>query len=119
MPASSSSIFAKLRQAAAEGKQVFPFTTGKNQFDFLPIEELAEQIVAATLQDQVNGVINVCSGKPRPLAEQVEWYIKANDLPITLEYGAFPDRPYDSPAIWGDHEKIEKILRSAEIYQGV
>ena len=24
--------------------------------------------------------------------------------------GAFPDRPYDSKAIWGDDEKIKKIM---------
>ena len=114
-----SSIFAKLQQAAAEGKTTFPFTSGKNLYDFLPIEELARQIVAATLQTEVDGVINVCSGKPKSLAEQVEWYIKANNLPITLQYGAFPDRPYDSPGVWGDHEKIQKILSNAGMYQGV
>lgn len=29
---------------------------------------------------------------------------------IQLEYGKYPERPYDSPAIWGDSKKIEKIL---------
>ena len=46
------------------------------------------------------------------LAERVEQYIKDNDLDITLEYGAFPDRPYDSPGVWGDVSKITRILDS-------
>ena len=40
------------------------------------------------------------------LADRVEAYIRENNLDITLEYGAFPDRPYDSPGVWGDATKI-------------
>jgi hypothetical protein len=29
---------------------------------------------------------------------------------IKLKYGAFPDRPYDSKAAWGDALKITRIL---------
>ena len=35
--------------------------------------------------------------------------IKENDFDIKLKYGAFPDRPYDSKAIWGDDSKIQAI----------
>lgn len=105
-----SSIFAKLQQAVEAGKETFPFTSGKNYYDFIHVDDLAKQIVAASLQDQKNGIINVCTGKPKTLAEQVEWYIKDNCLPITLEYGKFPDRPYDSPGVWGDNADIEQIL---------
>ena len=47
------------------------------------------------------------------LAERVEAYIKENDLNITLDYGAFPDRPYDSPGVWGDRKKMDQILAAA------
>lgn len=46
------------------------------------------------------------------LAERVERYIKENDLNIKLDYGAFPDRPYDSPGVWGDASKINKIMKN-------
>lgn len=105
-----SSIFAKLHQAVEAGKETFPFTSGKNYYDFIHIDELAKQIVAASVQDRKNGIINVCTGKPKTLAEQVEWYIQDNRLPITLEYGKFPDRPYDSPGVWGDPSEIQQIL---------
>lgn len=105
-----SSIFGKLQKAAEEGKTTFPFTSGKNYYDFIYVEELAKQIVAASVQDQVNGIINVCTGQPKTLAEQVEWYIAHNKLPIKLEYGKFPDRPYDSPGVWGDNSDIDRIL---------
>ncbi len=105
-----SSIFSKITHAAEEGKKIFPFTTGKNKYDFISIDELAQQIVAAVTQSDVAGIINVCSGKPVSLAEQVEWFIRERGYDIKLEYGAFPDRPYDSPKVWGDNAKIQQIL---------
>ena len=47
---------------------------------------------------------------PISLAEKVEGFIKENNLKIKLKYGAFPDREYDSPAVWGNSDKIKKIL---------
>ncbi len=104
------SIFTKLLEAANAGKEKFPFTTGKTKYDFITVEELAGQIAAVATQTAVAGIINCCSGKPVSLAERVEQYIRENGLKIELDYGAYPDRPYDSPIIYGDTAKIEKIL---------
>ncbi|WP_392399606.1 NAD-dependent epimerase/dehydratase family protein [Actinotignum urinale] len=104
------SIFSKLLAAANEGKTTFPFTQGKNLYDFITVDELAHQIGATALQTEVTGTINACTGKPMSLADRVEAYIKENNLKISLEYGAFPDRPYDSPGTWGDATKINHIL---------
>ena len=46
------------------------------------------------------------------LADRVERFIKENDYDIKLKYGAFPDRAYDSDAVWGNSEKIKKILKA-------
>lgn len=64
------------------------------------------------LQTEVDGIINCCSGKPLSLAEKVESFIKEHNFDIKLEYGAFPDRAYDSPAVWGNSEKIEEIKKN-------
>lgn len=106
----NNSIFCKLLVAAEEGKKTFPFTTGKNKYDFITVEELANQVSAAIMQKEVTGIINCCSGKPVSLADRVEQFIIDNKLDIKLEYGAFPDRPYDSPCIYGDPKKINEIL---------
>lgn len=107
----NSSIFCKILNAAEEGKKTFPFTTGKNKYDFINVAELADLIAACVMQKEVNGIINCCKGEPISLAERVESFIKEHDLDIELEYGAFPDRPYDSPCVYGDSTKIKKILR--------
>ncbi len=105
------SIFSKICKAEQEGKELFPFNSGKNKYDFISINELADQISAAVMQKDVSGIINCCSGEPVALADRVEQFIKDNDFKIRLEYGAFPDRPYDSPAVWGSREKIDMILK--------
>lgn len=109
----NNSIFSKLTQAEIDGKEEFPFTTGKNKYDFISVSDLASQIVAVALQRDITGIINCCSGNPVSLADRVEQYIQDNNFKIRLKYGAFPDRPYDSPAVWGDAAKIKEILKKA------
>lgn len=104
------SIFTKLLEAEEAGKEKFPFTSGKNKYDFITVSELAHQISSVAVQDKINGVINCCTGKPVSLAECVEGYIAKNGLKIRLDYGAFPDRPYDSPCVYGDATKVKSIL---------
>lgn len=110
-----SSIFSKIALAVEEGKKMFPFTMGINQFDFLDYHVFCEQVAAAVTQAKVDGIINICSGCPEKLADRVERFIKENGYDIKLEYGKFPDRPYDSKAIWGNGRKIEEILRAENL----
>lgn len=105
-----SSIFSKIRAAVDAGKTEFPFTLGLNQFDFLDYDKFCNQVAIAVDQDKVEGIIEICSGRPEKLADRVERFIKENRYEIKLQYGAFPDRPYDSKAVWGNSQKIEKIL---------
>ena len=51
-----------------------------------------------------------CSGHPEKLADRVERFIKENGYRIQLRYGAFPERPYDSKAVWGDGSKMAEII---------
>ncbi|WP_079698525.1 dTDP-4-dehydrorhamnose reductase [Provencibacterium massiliense] len=110
----SNSIFAKIVAAVEQGQSKFPFNTGTNRYDFISVEELGRQIAAAATQKQISGIINCCSGKDVSLRDQVEQFIEYNGLPISLEYGAFPNRKYDSPCIWGNADKINSIMRNLE-----
>lgn len=107
------SVFTKILEAVDAGRDTFPFTTGSSLYDFIDVAELGRQIAAVTLAEGETGVINCCTGEPVSLRQQVERFIEENSLPIRLEIGAFPDRPYDSPGIWGDASRIRSIMQSA------
>lgn len=104
------SIFSKITAAENSGEKTFPFTMGLNQWDFLDYDAFCTQVAASIEQDEITGIINICSGRPEKLSERVEKFIKDNHYKIKLEYGAFPDRPYDSKALWGDSKIIEQIM---------
>lgn len=105
------SIFSKLIDASKQGKSEFPFTSGRNKYDFIHINELSTQIVCVIGQTEINGIINCCSGVPISLGEMIESYIEDLNLNINLNYGVYPERAYDSPAIWGSTLKIDKIKK--------
>lgn len=107
------SIFSKIAAAVAKGQDTFPFTMGQNQYDFIDYPDFCLKVAETVEQDDVMGIINICSGRPEKLADRVERFIAENGYDIKLDYGAFPDRPYDSKAVWGDSSKIDIIERLA------
>lgn len=106
----SKSVFGKLLRSAKDGQKEFPFTSGKNQYDFISVEELCHQIIVASIQKDVPGIINICSGVPMSLGDRMNQFISENNLDISLKYGVFPDRSYDSPVVYGDNSRIKAIL---------
>ena len=109
-----SSIFSKIVQASRRAEHHFPFTMGLNQFDFLDYDMFCKYVADAVEQDEINGIINICSGRPQTLASRVEKFITDNKFDLILDYGVFPDRPYDSKAIWGNDAKIQAIEHNKE-----
>ena len=105
------SIFSKIIQSERDGRKKFPFTTGINQYDFLDYKDFCFQVSSVVKNDEVLGIINCCSGYPESLGSRIERFIKEHRLKISLDYGVYPDREYDSLAVWGDNTKIKKILQ--------
>lgn len=113
------SIFSKITAAEKRGDKLFPFTFGLNQWDFIDYDNFCLQTASAIEQTQVTGIINICSGRPEKLSERVERFIAENNYKIKLDYGKFPDRPYDSKAVWGDDRKINEIMKNREGNLGI
>jgi nucleoside-diphosphate-sugar epimerase len=107
------SLFTKILAWEAEGKPSFPVNSGTNLYDFIDVRMLAKQIAAVSLQSEVTGIIECCSGEPVALRDRIEAFIEQHDLAIRPDYGAFPDRPYDSPGVWGDRSKIDRVMAQA------
>ncbi|SFG40313.1 NAD-dependent epimerase/dehydratase family protein [Oribacterium sp. WCC10] len=109
-----SSIFSKITAAEKRGDSEFPFTMGQNQWDFIDYDRFCDMLAAVIEQTEHKGIINACSGFPEKLSERVERFIRENQYSIRLKYGAFPDRPYDSKAVWGDDTIIRRIMEKRE-----
>lgn len=108
----NNSILTKIYRASLNGEKTFPFTMGNEEYDYESIEDLSNQIIAVASQDKINGVIDLCSGKSVKLSEVAEKFIKDKNLNIKLDYGAFKTRKYDSPCIYGNVDKINKIFNN-------
>lgn len=106
-------IFSKMVRASRAGVREFPFTSGLNEYDFLDYDDFCNKFYLAAMQDEINGIINICSGKPEKLIDRVEQFIKENHLNIRLNIGAYPERENASRSVWGSAEKIQKIEMSA------
>jgi dTDP-6-deoxy-L-talose 4-dehydrogenase (NAD+) len=112
--AAGQSLFSRIVAWEKEGKATFPFTTGRCKYDLIDISTLAYQIMRASVQSKISGIINVCSGVPVALRDRVEAFLAERKYAIRPEYGAFPERPYDSPCVYGDPTLINQILAESE-----
>lgn len=102
--------FLKSRLPLRGGGNEFPFTSGLNQYDFIDYHTFCKLAAECVSQEKINGIINICTGRPEKLSDRAERFIKDQGYHIRLKYGAFPDRPYDSKAVWGDNTKIKRIM---------
>ncbi len=106
----SKSIISQLKDAVGKQELTFKMSGGEQLRDYLPIELVAEYLCKITLQNEITGIINCCSGKPVSMRKFVEDYIKLNNLKIDLELGYYPYPEYEPFAFWGDTTKLKKIL---------
>jgi len=106
------SLLSQLDRALANGEQVFNMSGGEQVRDFLPVEKVAENIVAIALQNLVMGIINCCSGVPVKVKDFVANYLKEKQKNIALNLGYYPYADYEPMEFWGDDSKLIKIIKN-------
>jgi nucleoside-diphosphate-sugar epimerase len=99
-------LFAQLNHAIETGQARFPMSGGAQVRDYLPVSVLAEAIVKASLQTEIDGIINICSGKPRTVRAMVEQHIASSGSSIEPELGRFPYPTHTPMEFWGDSTKL-------------
>ncbi len=106
-----SSILSQLNNALKNKETVFNMSGGEQLRDYLPIEKVAEYIVKISLQNQMLGIINCCSGKPISIRKLVENYLIEQQQNIKLNLGYYPYPDYEPMAFWGDISKLKEIIK--------
>ncbi len=109
------SVFCKIKKAYKAGIKEFNLTSGVNKFDFIDINGLCKLISMCITQNKINGIINVSSGKPISLKEQILMYISENNIKLKLNWGVYPERESESPCIYGDNAKILEIIKNSTL----
>ena len=97
----STSLYPKLKEAVLHGDKVFNMSGGEQLRDYLSVDEVARQIVSLVLAQHDIGVINICSGKPISVHEQVKRWLYKNNWKIELNLGYYPYPDYEPMEFWG------------------
>lgn len=105
------SLLSQLDYALVHNQDVFNMSGGEQLRDYLPVEKVAEHIIKISLQNEFNGIINCCSGKPISIRKLVEDHMKKRNKFIKLNLGYYPYPDYEPFAFWGDNTKLKKILK--------
>jgi len=69
--------------------------------DYLPVEDVARQIVESAMAQRDMGAINICSGRPVSICRLVEQWISENQWKIQMNIGHYPYPDYEPMAFWG------------------
>ncbi len=107
------SLIPQLERALQSGEESFNMSGGEQVRDFLPVEKVAEYIVAAALQKSIEGIINCCSGQPVTVKQFVEDYLRSRQASIRLNTGFYPYADYEPMAFWGDTGKLSAVMSGA------
>lgn len=105
----STSLYPKLAEAVLRGDKVFNMSGGEQLRDYLPVEEVARQIVQTAMMQLDMGATNICSGRPTSVRKLVEQWMSENHWEIQLNLGHYPYPDYEPMAFWGDRQSLDNI----------
>ena len=106
-------LFGQFEKAVNSGAQSFNMSGGEQIRDYLHVNTLAEYLVELALDEQNNGVFNICSGKHASVRNMVEGWLKERNQSLKLNLGFYPYTPHEPFAFWGDNTKILKFLKDS------
>jgi dTDP-6-deoxy-L-talose 4-dehydrogenase (NAD+) len=105
------SLIAQLDKAIDENANEFKMSGGMQIRDYMHVYQVAENLVKITLQNEINGIINNCSGIPVKLIDFVNEYLLKRKKEINLNLGYYPYSIFEPMDFWGNNDKLNKILK--------
>lgn len=106
----NTSLYPKLKEAVLREDKIFNMSGGEQLRDYLPVEEVASQIVRLAMARRDIGAINICSGNPISVRRLVEQWLLENNWDIELNLGCYPYPDYEPMAFWGDRQRLDAKL---------
>lgn len=106
----NTSLYPKLKEAVLREDKIFNMSGGEQLRDYLPVEEVASQIVRLAMARRDIGAINICLGNPISVRRLVEQWLLENNWDIELNLGCYPYPDYEPMAFWGDRQRLDAKL---------
>jgi nucleoside-diphosphate-sugar epimerase len=106
----ANSLYTQLARAVQLQEPEFNMSGGEQLRDFLPVGEVAANLVSLATSASNVGVVNVCSGQPVSIRKLVERWIDENEWSIRMNLGHFPYPEHEPIAFWGDAKKLHRCL---------
>lgn len=110
----ATSLYPQLKEAVLRGDKVFNMSGGEQLRDYLPVSDVAQELVKLALEQRDIGAINICSGKPISVRTLVERWISTNEWEIGLNLGYYSYPDYEPMAFWGDRDRPDTIGETSQ-----
>ena len=102
----SNAILSQLKKAIDNKDEIFNMSGGEQLRDYQPVEDMAYNIMAIALQNEVTGIINNCSGRGTKVIDLVNDFILRENVTISFHKGYYPYPDFEPFAFWGDNTKL-------------
>jgi dTDP-6-deoxy-L-talose 4-dehydrogenase (NAD+) len=107
---SANSIYSQLHAAIGRNDGSFPMSGGEQVRDYLPVGIAASLLVDVAINAGDVGAVNLCSGIPVRLCDQVaRWIVEAGSS-IRMDLGRLPYPEFEPMAFWGSRHKLDVAL---------
>jgi len=104
-------IYSLLSEAIKRGDIKFNMSLGNQTRDYLHIKEVVKKISTLAQINNDNGIVNICSGKGKPIKLIVKEWIKYNNWKIDLNLGHYPYNKNEPMHFWGNNEKYKELTK--------
>lgn len=105
-------LFSQLNEAIKNKHEEFNMSLGTQKRDYLRVEDVAENIILAISNSDIQGVINCCSGNSISIFDLVKKRCKELGSNIRINRGVYDTPQYEPFDFWGVPDKIKKMKKN-------
>lgn len=105
------SLLSQLDMAVKNGEKEFKMSIGTQLRDYLPINDVVDNIILSISNTDVQGIINCCSGNPISVLDLVVNRCKELGVNIDLNRGFYKIPDYEPLDFWGIPAKINQMKK--------
>jgi dTDP-6-deoxy-L-talose 4-dehydrogenase (NAD+) len=103
------SLFPQLLAAAARGDESFDMSPGDQERDFIHVNDVAHNTVAATEQDDVTGTINIGTGRAIKVADFAHKVLRHKNSALKLNTHIYPYPAHEPFSFKADIQKLKTL----------